>query len=283
MRSKIKQAFFWGFVGLAVAGVLSSCDFDKLASIPIPQDPPQLLVECYLEDSMPPRLDLSMTQGYFDSVNIVPVYKADIVLIAPDGTEIPFEFDIYVDRERGKIYNWGAADIIRLHEGEVWKLRIQDSSGRVITAQSVVTKKIPIDSITYQMRDNDTLAYAAAWVKDVPNVVNYYRMIANVDSMNGQANSSFAFQDNFRDGQEFPMRTGYSLAWHDTVTVRVYSLEPAYYHFLNSVAQAQRNNGNPFAQPNRLKSTVSGGIGVFTTLVWDKRTFVVNQPKGKVF
>lgn len=277
MRWKIRLLFI-----LVLAGLLSGCDFDKAVDVALPQQAPQLFVECYLRDSTEPRLALSLTQGYFDSVSIAPVFFGTVYLEAPDGHRIDLQAGIYIDDQEKKVYNWAADEIIRLKAGETWKLTCEDTTGRKITASSVVMAKIPIDSVTYEVRTNDTAAYCATWVKDPGGKTNYYRLLVNRDSISGEASTDFASLDNFRDGTEAPFRTGYVLTYKRRAFVRLYSLEPNYYAFLQSVAQAQRNNGNPFAQPNRLKATVQGGLGAFTTLVYDERSFVLEERKGKV-
>jgi hypothetical protein len=42
------------------------------------------------------------------------------------------------------------------------------------------------------------------------------------------------------------------------------------------VSSAANANGNPFAQPAKVKSTVQGGLGVFATLVYDRKKIVIN-------
>jgi Domain of unknown function (DUF4249) len=266
---------------LALQVLASGCDFDKVASIAIPQDPPQLFVECYLEDGKPPRLLLSRTQPYFDSVSLNPVLAGTVSLLGPTGI-IPLEVGIYEDEETGKVYNWGSYDPIRLQPGDVWKLTVRDTAGHILTAQSKVMPQIPIDSVTYMARDNDSAVYLTAWLKDPAGITNYYRIVVNKDSLTGASSTTFSFQDNFRDGQEFPMRTGYVMHINNVAYVRVFSLEPSYYEFVESIEAAQRNNGNPFAQPNKLKSSITGGLGVFTTLVYDQRKFAIVGRSGRV-
>jgi len=258
------------------------CKFDKATDIPIPQDPTQLFIECYLQDSLPPRLLLSRTQGYFDSVALVGVTNAKVTLTAPDGAKIALSPGIYFSLQERKAYNWGGPDPIYLKAGDKWRLDVVDTNGVAIWAESIVMPKIRIDSITYQARDNDTLAYCATWQKDPSGQTNFYRMVANQDSLSGSSLAEVTFQDNFRNGEEFPIRTGFAFGLNHKAYIRVFALEPTYYDFVQSVNQAQRNNGNPFSQPNRLKSAIHGGLGVFTSLVYDKRTFVLAKRSGKI-
>ena len=52
-------------------------------------------------------------------------------------------------------------------------------------------------------------------------------------------------------------------------------MDADHYSFQQSVREAIRANGNPFAQPARIRSTVQGGLGVFTVLVADRKTVIL--------
>ena len=60
------------------------------------------------------------------------------------------------------------------------------------------------------------------------------------------------------------------------MTATLFRINSEYYSFQQSVREAARANGNPFAQPARSHSTVEGGIGVFTVLVPDRETVILN-------
>jgi len=263
-------------------GVALRCRFDKASELPIPQDPTSLFVECYLQDSLPPRLLLSQTQQYFDEITLSPINAGIVELETPSGDVIQLKSGTYIDADARKVYNWAADVPIYLKAGQIWKLRASDTNGHVISATSIVMQKIVPDSIVYIARDNDTAVFCTSWQKDPPGQVNYYRLIVNQDTLSAPAKDDILFADNFRDGQQFPIRTGFSLALNRTLFVRLYSVEPTYYAFLASVSRAQRNNGNPFAQPNRLQSAIQGGYGVFTTLVYAQKSFVTSARRGKI-
>ena len=54
--------------------------------------------------------------------------------------------------------------------------------------------------------------------------------------------------------------------------VTFFNLSEEYYRYLRSVRLADNANGNPFAQPASIKSNISGGIGIFTNLVYQRDT-----------
>ncbi|HSI89864.1 MAG TPA: DUF4249 family protein, partial [Adhaeribacter sp.] len=87
--------------------------------------------------------------------------------------------------------------------------------------------------------------------------------------------SDFFATDRLNNGENIMFGTTYRFTPGDTLFVTLYHLERSYYDFLNTVDDAQDANGNPFAQPSAVKSTVQGGLGVFTTLVYDRRQVVL--------
>ncbi|HET9278160.1 MAG TPA: DUF4249 family protein, partial [Flavitalea sp.] len=64
-------------------------------------------------------------------------------------------------------------------------------------------------------------------------------------------------------------------ARNDTVAVRVYSLNKEHYEYLESMGNARRSNFNPFSQPGRIKSNVSGGLGIFTSISYTEHKVII--------
>jgi hypothetical protein len=95
------------------------------------------------------------------------------------------------------------------------------------------------------------------------------------DSVNNRAEIDYAADDNLSNGQAAAFGTGYDFEKDDTVFVSLYHLEKPYYDFFNSVEAARDANGNPFAQPASVISTVQGGYGVFTNLVYDRKMIIL--------
>ena len=83
------------------------------------------------------------------------------------------------------------------------------------------------------------------------------------------------FEDRFATNNEITLGTGYEYEEGDTLFVTLFHIDKAYHDFLESAKDAAGANGNPFAQPSQVKSTVTGGIGVFTTLVYDRQQIVI--------
>ena len=119
------------------------------------------------------------------------------------------------------------------------------------------------------------MAFLLIHFDDDPAVDNYYRIQIHRDSLNQKADVDFSLDDTFATNNEVTIGTGYNYRKEDNLYVTLYHIEKKYYDFLQSVESAANSNGNPFAQPARVKSSVQGGIGIFTTLVYDRKEFYI--------
>ena len=82
-------------------------------------------------------------------------------------------------------------------------------------------------------------------------------------------------QDRLLNGQRFVLGTSYRFHENDTVTATLYHIDEAFYRYRRSLNDARNANGNPFAQPSAIYSTVKGGLGVFTVLSYTRKTHIM--------
>jgi hypothetical protein len=195
-----------------------------------------------------------------------------------NGASQAFENRQVYDFKSSKFYNYNTP-ALPLQDGQTVQLTVADTLGRTLMGNSVVLPVVPIDSVRIVFsQDGDSSAYLTVWFTDPGNQADYYRLIVNKDSLQAPASGGGLLQDNARDGHAIAMRTGYSFKPTDKVYIRLFHLEKAYYDYLTSVSDAQGSNGNPFAQPATIKSTVTGGKGVFTVLRYDFDSLQVPNP-----
>jgi len=275
MRSKIKSIYV--VLGIiAIYSGVSACNFEKDLDLNLDGNK-ELYVEAYLEPDQPGRLLLTTTTGYFDSLAI-PLIQQATATVTVNGTTQAFTNQTYIDRKASKVYNY-LAPALPFQDGQTVELNVSDSLGRHLVGISLVMHEVPIDSVKVVFsQQGDSLAYLSVWFTDPPNQADYYRLIVNKDSLQAPAAGGGLLQDNSRDGKAIAMRTGYNFKPKDKVYLRLYHLEKAYYDYLTSVSDAQGSNGNPFAQPASVKSTVTGGKGVFTVLRYDFDSLQVPNP-----
>jgi hypothetical protein len=53
-------------------------------------------------------------------------------------------------------------------------------------------------------------------------------------------------------------------------------MDKAYYDYVRSIKDSRELNGNPFAQASKVKSNVTGGLGIFAGVSYDAK---IKAPK----
>ena len=273
---KSRPNFIAILLGTSLLLTLSACDFDKEIDIVLPEQANELFLEFYLEDNANPRGLVSYTASYFDSLNynLPPKLKADLIA---NGDTIRLFAGLFPDIKNSKFYNILGTSQLNFQDNVTYRLQVKDDSGRLATAQATALPKIEVDSISTTLRVVDTSYSITIWIKDDAAATNFYRVVVNKDSSNGGASLEQLLQDNARSGTTFPITSGYDYKAGDSAIVRLYNIEKTYFDFLESARDAERSNGNPFAQPASLKSNVKGGKGIFTILRPTTRSFVVGR------
>jgi len=249
----------------AYYSLLFSCSLERDIDINLPPYNRQLVVECYLEENQPIKLLLTETTSYFDSLKDPSVNNAE-VFIQSNGQTFPIPFDPLIDPKFVKYYNFRSITPLTVEPGQDLSLQIKDNQGRVINGKTKVLPKPVIDSVKYNVRLPDSSANLVVWIKDDPSINNYYRLIVNKDSLNSSSSLDFEFTDNQLNGKTFPVGTGYRFKVGEKLIIRLINIEQQYYQYLETIEDAENANGNPFAQPGSIISSVEGGFGIFTFL-----------------
>jgi hypothetical protein len=268
---------------LSAAGLLAlpACgDFQKDIDVPLPSYPAELVVECYLEPGVVPRLTITESVAYLSSV--LPVVPTDVTvaLVLPNGQRMPLQFRPGQDTLTKKYYTHIARDPLLARPGDTFSLDVQDARGRHVTGSATMTAAVPIDSLEYKFNDqpgNAQLAYLITTFHDPSSPDDYYRLqLHKHDSIYGGPEVDQLLDDRLNNGNSFPLGTTYRFYHGDTITSTLYHIDEPYYRFRRSVRDARNANGNPFAQPAAIHSTVQGGLGVFTILNYSRRRIVLN-------
>lgn len=245
---------------------LFACDLEKEIEVKLPPFKSELVAECYLERDKPFKLYLSETDSYFDTLRFVIVNDASVRVIQNSKTDTIPNYP-FLDFEERKLYNYVSDFPLELDTNQSIRLEIKDSKGNVMQG---TTRFLPLPNIdTIEVRYNaerDSLAGFLFWINDFAGEDNYYRIIMNEDSLSGPPVVEFTFTDNQLDGKRFPVGTSYRFEKGKKMYVRIFHIEKPWYDYLRSISAASRANGNPFAQPATVKSPMSGGFGIFTTL-----------------
>ena len=276
-------AFLLPLLALAGCGSLQN-DIDVV----LPTYPADLVVECYLEPGKLPSLTVTTSMPYLSSV--LPQVPSDVTvsLTLPDGSVVPLAFQpnylALTDTSSGiKFHTHIGRDPLVARAGDVFKLDVRDTKGRRVTGTTTMLAPIPIDSVEYKFNDKtgtERKAYFLTNFRDPPTLGDCYRLqLHKGDPARGvllkRPEIDNSFEDRLLNGKPFVVGTSYRFASGDTVTATLYHTDAAFFRFRQSVRDARNANGNPFAQPSAIFSTVEGGLGIFAVLSATRATKVV--------
>ncbi|MGK7395827.1 MAG: DUF4249 domain-containing protein [Candidatus Cyclobacteriaceae bacterium M3_2C_046] len=256
-----------------VLTLLTSCQLVKDIDVELPSYQSKLVLECYLEPGKPVRAFLSESTGYFDHPQVNEIKDAQ-VYIANDQLEIPLSQNSLHDQDMDKYYNYVSDWIVHLDTETNYQIRVEDKNGRSLHGTTGFMPVVPIDTMEYRY-NGDSLAYVLVRFEDDPLKKNYYRFTLHKGNLGSGPKQDFVFDDQFFDSPQSALGSGFDFAPGDTAIATLYHLEETYYDFYQSMEASKNANYNPFAQPTAIKSTIEGGIGVFTALSYDRKIVIL--------
>ncbi|MCC2548082.1 DUF4249 domain-containing protein [Hymenobacter sp. BT175] len=256
----------------------TACNLEKGVDIDLPVAPAQLVLECYLEPGEVPQLTVSETVPYLAPPTPVVPAGVQVVLTGPGGFRETLRNQPGINPATQKVYTHRGRQPLNARPGDVFSIEVTDSKGRRLTGQATMPRIVPIDTVEWKFNDltgDQRRANLLIRFQDQPDVPNFYRLQIHQDSISDDPNRDFELDDRLQNGQKITLGTSFRYAANDTLLVTLYHLDQPYYLFLQSVRDARNANGNPFAQPAAVKSTVQGGLGVFTILSYRRKTIIV--------
>ncbi|MGI4834125.1 MAG: DUF4249 domain-containing protein [Janthinobacterium lividum] len=276
-----------GGLGLLGAGCGS---LQKDINVPLPQYDNQLVVECYLEPGVVPRLTVTESVPYLSNGQAVSAKSQSLTLsngqvvqlptdvtvrlTLPSGQVVPLYFLPGIDPTTGKYFTHVGTAPLAAQVGQSFALDVQDTRSRHVTGTATVPAFIPIDSVKYKFNDltgdNKKAYFQTKWT-DPGATTDYYRLLLHKGKPSNNSETDNDISDQLFNGQPYAQVTTYRFRPNDTVTATLYHIDSLYYSFRRSTREARSANGNPFAQPSTIRSTVQGGVGVFTVLVHDQK------------
>ncbi|WP_310395043.1 DUF4249 domain-containing protein [Hymenobacter sp.] len=277
--------------GLLALVALAGCDsLQNDIDVPLPSYSAELVVECYLEPGKVPTLTATTSVPYLSPA--LPQLPTDITatLTLPDGTAVPLNFapnyQVLVDTTSGeKFHTHIGRDPLVARPGDVFTLEVRDTQGRRVTGTTTMLAPVPIDSVEYKFNDEagaERKAYFLTNFRDPTSPGDSYRLQLHRGDPARKAlvrrpEVDNSFEDRLLNGQPFVVGTSYRFLPGDTVTSTLYRTDAAFYRFRESVRDARNANGNPFAQPSAVYSSVQGGIGIFTVLSYVRTTKILSK------
>ena len=263
---------------LAPAFFLASCGLQKDIDVELPAGPAQLVAECYLENGVIPRLTVTETVPYLSTTETITLPEVTVVLTLPSGAHDTLQYSPGQDRRTRKTYTHISKRRLSAKPGDTFKLDITDKQGRHLTGTTTMPTAIAIDTVEWKFNDkpeDQRQAYLTASFRDPVATTDFYRFQIHLSQINKDPKSDYNVDDRLTNGQPVTLGTSYRFNPQDTLLVTLYHVDEPYYHFMESVDDARSANGNPFAQPSAIRSTVQGGVGVFTVLNYQRKTVIL--------
>lgn len=284
--------------------VVAGCNLQNDIDVVLPPYTPELVVECYLRAGQVPRLTVVESGAYLPSTvggtgqptitlptatspNLglglngitvqVPV-DVTVNLTLPSGQVMRLLFAPGIDPVTRQVFTHIGTAPLALQPGQRFGLDVRDTRNRHVTGSARVPTFVPIDSVRYNFNrasgSDRSANFLTRWT-DPAGSADFYRLLITNRRTPNDSEGDYLVNDQLFDGQTYTAPTTYRFHAGDTLTATLFHIEPEYYSFQQSVGEAIRANGNPFAQPARIRSTVQGGVGVFTVLVTDRRTVIL--------
>ncbi|WP_176133007.1 DUF4249 domain-containing protein [Hymenobacter sp. CRA2] len=268
----------WLGAALLAGGLLSGCGLQKDVDVELPAYPPQLVVECYLEDGRLPQALVSETVAYLSAPAPSVLTDVTVLLTGPTGQVDTLRFQPGQNNGSRKVYTHRGRRRLSIRPGDTYRLDVRDTQGRRVTGSATMPATVPIDTVEWQFNDKPGDARRALVLtkfRDPAGSADYYRFQVHRSNVGNNPEAEYFPDDRLLDGQAVTLGTGYEFEEQDTLFVTLYHLDQPYYRFLRSIDDAQSANGNPFGQPAAVQSTVEGGLGVFAILNYQRRRFIV--------
>lgn len=300
----IKPLFAAFGLGSLLLLATTGCNLENEVDVVLPAYAPELVVECYLEAGKVPRLTVVESGAYLpttagtgqptitlptaatptlglglpNGITVQLPVDVTVRLTLPSGQVVPLLFLPGIDPATRKVFTHIGTAPLDLQPGQRFSLEVSDRRGRRVTGTARVPTFVPIDSVRYGfngLSGSDRKAnFITRWT-DPAATADYYYLLLNRISEPNDDTGDYLLDDQLFNGQTYTALTTYRFTPGDTMTATLYHMEQAHYNYQQSILGAVSANGNPFAQPARIRSTVQGGLGVFAVLMADRRTLIL--------
>lgn len=262
---------------IAVSVILTvflSCD--KVIDVDLPAYEPELVLEMYLEQGGPLRCLLTESLPYTDTAINKPVN--DALVIFSDGiSNDTLTYKINQDAVTGRIFNYYHPRIIAADSTKTYSLTVTGNNKKIVTSTKFSQRIAGLDSLIVRESTSEDDSFSVGLVfTDAGDREDYYRILIGreINQFNSDP-SDFRISDISFNGKRFSYFSEPDYARNDTVTIKMYSLTKEHYEYLESSGNARRSNFNPFSQPGRIKSNVTGGQGIFTSILYTEQKIVI--------
>ncbi|MEJ8757443.1 DUF4249 domain-containing protein [Pontibacter sp. H259] len=260
---------------LPLAFIVGCSTMEKEIDIELPEHKPQLVVECYLEQGRKFQATVLESSSYFDAPNPPLVPDAE-VYITYRGQRTKLNYSPGTNSRNNRFYTHTSVVRMSGKPGEVFGIEVTDGKGRKVTGYTTILPQVPIQKVEWKFNNKDK-ALVLTTFQDDETSQNFYRYMTHRNKLENGPQRTFVSDDNLTNGKSTSYGSAYDYEAGDTLILSLYHIEQQYYDFLRSTDDAKNANGNPFAQPSKVKSSVQGGIGIFTNLAFDRKNVILTK------
>lgn len=274
--------------------LISSCEKD--AKIDIPKQTRKLVVTSFIspQDS---QLTVSVTLS-------TPLFETD-----PDNNAFDYVTDATVSMSNGtttQVFTYNTslqlytlpASMLPVVAGKTYQLKIATPDGKYAEAHCTVPVPdnqspvlIAIDSA--ELRNGSTEYRFKINYTDQPGITNFYRLGAQVKTVNGQIFSAISGNDptsilqgsvldddTKQSGAEITHRFSHEFYDYfsspDSLYIDLLITDESYYRFHSTLFSHLQAKNNPFAEPVLMYSNINGGLGCFAG--YTRKTSLIDIP-----
>lgn len=258
-------------------GATTGCGLQKDVDVDLPASPAELVVECYLENNVVPRLTVTESVPYLSAAQPTVLTDVTVVLTLANGSRDTLQFTPGIDRTTRKTYTHIGRRRLVARPGDTFGLEVYDSQGRRVTGTATMPVAVPINMVEWKFADQqgERKAYLLMRFQDDAATTDFYRFQVHRRFVHKDTEADLTVNDRLTNGQLVTLGTSYRFRPSDTVVVSLYHVDQPTYTFWESVDDARSANGNPLAQPAAIQSTVQGGLGVFAVLSYNRRELIL--------
>lgn len=259
--------------------LLISCDMQQVIEFDMEEPESRLVVEAYVQPGEHYKVLVSRTVSYTNPEEIGLESGAEVeVFNGQEWLQLPEQ--IVVDTAYEEVYNYTDTSRVwpELAPGEPYRLRVKVGE-TLIEGETSLMEPVEIERVSTRMEaGRDSSMALVVEITDPVEEANYYWYTVHGLDTNTAPTYQGLFTDEKAENGRLELASEFRKKFmeFDQFTVSIFHLEPAYYEFLNSIEMATMANYNPYQEPAAIKSTLDGGIGVFTALTVTRQ---VVEPK----
>jgi hypothetical protein len=258
---------------------LTSCE--EVIILDLKNDEPRLVIEANVNATAQSAVViLTMSNGFYDAVNLELVNNATVQLTLNDGSTVD------LPRTGDGIYT---ANGIVVNDGDNLSISVIDGNGKVYEASAAVPHSVSMDSLSLVEGggrpgggggiigggNNEPQFQIFTYWQDLGNVESFYRIRA-IKNDTLQTNDYTLVDDFQGDGKQLFRPLFNTFEASDTVTIQLMSLDKAAFQYFSdlSAIQGQGPNGSttPFNPRTNFNNDALGYFGVFRL---DSETVIV--------